>query len=569
MKRNGQLKKISAKSKIFDKLLSYFAAAKSTYFIHHNVIIMKYFVSLCLILFFSSSIAYTQHTKYWIFFKEKDTHSYDYRKVLSEQTIANRTLLKLPLYQYSDIPVNTNHIAILEKDGVTIQNISKWLNAVTAYLSNEQLQKIKQYSFVSHLRPVRYTLQAATVVQKPKVQYDAKTPPFRSVSYPNIQVEGKVFRDKNLTGKVRIGVLDGAFHGVRFNKYTTDLIANGQIRAYRDFVNPMNSNFFGDNPKRGITHGASVLMRIGGRKRKKHIGLAPDAEYYLARTEDSASEYRAEEDNWICGIEWLEGFGVRLVNTSLGYSDSFDKEEDKYKPEQMDGATALITQAASIAAKQKGMLLVISAGNEGHGSWRVISAPADAPEVLSIGAVTGAGFKMGYSSIGRKEVDYIKPNVSCYSMRGTSFSAPVITGFMACLMEYQPSLDYRQLIDVVQQAAHLYPFGNNHVGYGVPTASRALAIMDKTYKNNNEKIISKKTKQTIRLAEVGEDIRAGLFRFAGLFHKKDRKEVKDVAFIKLSKKMVIERPAGIRYTTVVLPNKVYEIEWVVQKDTNP
>ena len=64
--------------------------------------------------------------------------------------------------------------------------------------------------------------------------------------------------------------------------------------------------------------------------------------------------------------------GAHIINSSLSYS-TFDLGEGDYGPGDLDGQTALVTLAASLAA-DKGILVVNSAGNGGR---RGISAPAD------------------------------------------------------------------------------------------------------------------------------------------------------------------------------------------------
>jgi len=78
------------------------------------------------------------------------------------------------------------------------------------------------------------------------------------------------------------------------------------------------------------------------------IGSAPDASYWLLRSEDSQSEFPVEEDFWVEAIEFADSVGVDIVNTSLGYSD-FDDPLLSYRYEQMNGSTSLMTRAADKA----------------------------------------------------------------------------------------------------------------------------------------------------------------------------------------------------------------------------
>ena len=50
-------------------------------------------------------------------------------------------------------------------------------------------------------------------------------------------------------------------------------------------------------------------------------GPAYGAEFLLAKTEDITREVRAEEDDWVAGVEWGVARGATVVSSSLAYSD--------------------------------------------------------------------------------------------------------------------------------------------------------------------------------------------------------------------------------------------------------
>ena len=55
-------------------------------------------------------------------------------------------------------------------------------------------------------------------------------------------------------------------------------------------------------------------------------------------------------------------------------------------------------QASHVA--DKGMVLVCSAGNSGMGSWKKITPPGDAENVLTVGAIDKEAVLAPFSSIG-------------------------------------------------------------------------------------------------------------------------------------------------------------------------
>jgi len=290
------------------------------------------------------------------------------------------------------------------------------------------------------------------------------------------------------------------------------------------------------------------------------MGMATGSNYYLARTEDGNREFRGEEDTWIAAMEWMDSLGIRLISTSLGYAIKMDNPDDNYTQEQMDGKTTKISKAAKIATEEKGIFLVVSAGNEGgNPSWQIISSPADAEGVLSVGATKSETCeRIEYSSIGPAFLPYLKPNVSCYSPNGTSFSAPAVAGFVACLMQRAPSVSSKDLKKIIEKSAHLYPYGNNFIGYGIPKASIALKLLA----SPNQSFT------TTRLIEVhGNAYVVRISRQkkvnAVIFHKKNEIVVNNQMTMNFRKgKLRIRKPSpSVLRTTVSFQEEVVELVW--------
>ena len=258
-------------------------------------------------------------------------------------------------------------------------------------------------------------------------------------------------------------------------------------------------------------------------------------------------------------MEWMDSLGVRLINTSLGYAQGFTDPKENYLISQMDGQTSVISRAAQIAADKKGMLVVVSAGNEGDDpSWRIISTPADAQGVLSVGATNQRFWnRIGYSSIGPEYLSYLKPNVSCFSLYGTSLAAPVITGFAACLMQANPALNNKQLIQIIEKSAHLYPYGNNFVGYGVPLASRALGLVQNSAEASAtyaKEVKAEGLTFILKIPEAGDMV--------SLFHKKSPTHVLSQEIVRVRDgQLTLKRRDGETRTTVDLKNEVIEVIW--------
>jgi hypothetical protein len=210
------------------------------------------------------------------------------------------------------------------------------------------------------------------------------------------------------------------------------------------------------------------------------LGLATGSEFLLARTEIAAVEIHKEEVWWMMAVEWADKNGAHIINSSLGYG------AELYHPFHMDGKSAFITRAANMAAS-KGILVVNSAGNEGlDRKWTYsIIAPADADSVLSVGGIMPiSDLHVNFSSIGPTVDGRLKPNVVAFGWAnvavgnssiglsaGTSFSAPLVTGFAACAWQTNRNLNNIQLKTEIEHSGDLYPYFDYDHGYGIPQAS--------------------------------------------------------------------------------------------------
>jgi subtilisin family serine protease len=502
--------------------------------------------------------------KYWIFFTDKPAS-------INSSTDINDVADEI------DLPVSAEYQGRLQQTGVRIEARSRWFNAVSARLTDEQRTRIVRLPFVQTIQPIEPGIIitsaspdqsqsfAPGLIQGQMIEIGRGNPPKLAPVLNQIQAD--TFAKAGLTGRfVTVGVIDAGFFGADSSNALKPVFSRGGVRAVRDYVNQPRfaTDLLHTLETTADFHGTEVLSAIAGFDpyNNRQYGLATDATFYLARTDAGNREFRGEEDNWVSALEWLDSLGVRLVNTSLGYAKGFSNPKENYQPNQMDGHTSLISRAAQLASDKKGMLIIVSAGNEGDDrSWRIISTPADAQGVLAIGATNNRLWnRIGYSSIGPEPLPYLKPNVSCFSLYGTSLSAPVITGFAACLMQARPDLTNKQLMDVIQKSSHLYPFGNNYVGYGVPQASRALALL-KNYPTDSLQLPETARQvsargQTLVLPVTTTD------KVVSVFHKKDAIRVLQQAEIKvLNGKITLKRLPNEARTTVDLKQTVVEVIW--------
>jgi subtilisin family serine protease len=181
--------------------------------------------------------------------------------------------------------------------------------------------------------------------------------------------------------------------------------------------------------------------------------------------------------------------------------------------------------------------------------------PADAEEAISVGATYLEAWQhAAYSSIGPDKLPYIKPDVAAFSLLGTSFSAPVITGAVACLMERFPNRKPREYADALRASGHLHAVPNTYLGHGVPSLPRAAQALDGTLQQTEPERLSARGQILVSLPNEEAVV---------VFHKKDIRNVLEQQVLHTPKAgpTTVVRPQGAAYTTLATQQKVWEIEW--------
>jgi len=438
---------------------------------------------------------------------------------------------------------------------------SEWLNASSVNLTDSTFRLLRVKLSDLKLQKAGNLTQNAT-----------KITPAETLSYALDQIRGEYIRMLGLTGKgVKIGIIDGGFLNAPNYDNLGHFFKNKLVANYKDFITPDLAPYNGDS-KLDDQHGTEVWEMLGGYSNEKKItyGLATGATYFLARTDHGAGEKRIEEEYFIEALEWMYKQGVRLINTSLGYTNGYDNDAENYTPNQMNGSSA-IARATQIAIEEKGMIVVGAAGNEGDLAWKVINTPADARDVIAVGASKNTLLdKMDYSSIGPEFLDYIKPDLTCFSATGTSFAAPVITGLIACMLEYNPDLTQEEIRFTLIKSCSLYPYGNNYLGYGNPNAQKIARILVEGSEVSSDviKVIVPPRKNFFSKLFKNQQIASHKYKIRPgdnsvvIFHKYDQwKVIQRKIIIPDKKKMAVTPTEKTTQTTVIVGNKIFELIW--------
>ncbi len=421
---------------------------------------------------------------YRIYLTDKEGSPYSLERpsrFLSRRSVERRKRQSLPL-DSTDLPVSPSYVQQLQRLGATIIGKSRWQNTLLISLNDSAV--MRHYRKLPFIRSCRLVWQAPDSIT-PTAQRSKYQEEFDTYHYTEGQPYGKSYEQINaLQGQrlhqmgmrgegMMIAVIDGGFKNVdripAFEKI--------DIRGNRDFVSPPSPSIFAETD-----HGTKVLSAMAVEVPNYYIGSAPQACYWLLRSEDQQTEQEVEEDYWTMAAEFADSVGCDLINSSLGYNE-YDHPYMTHALWHLDGKTAFISRTASMLAS-KGIILVNSAGNSGMGPWKKIGVPADADHILTVGAITAEEphHIAPFSSVGPSQDGRVKPDVvaigapvflingrgSLMQDMGTSFSTPIVCGLMACLWQALPHLTAEELIQLIRLTASNNEHPDNIYGYGVP-----------------------------------------------------------------------------------------------------
>ncbi len=436
----------------------------------------------------------TNPRHYWIYLNQRTAADLSPQALgISERAMKRRAKV-LPvdrLIDKFDYPISQAIIDQIRSTGARIRTMSRWLNAVSVEATDQQLRSIAAVPSVVSTVPV-FNL----VFRKPEFAAPPSLPHYPRLQKGTTLGYGQSFDQLNninivalhsmgiIGSGVMLGMLDDGF-----NNHTTHVVLkNIHVVAEYDFVQQDSNTSLapGEYIEEGI-HGAGTLSSIAGFDNGTLIGGAYGVSVILAKTEIDSVEIHQEEDNFVAGLEWMERLGADIASCSLGYRD-FDTSTYSYLYTQLDGHTAIVSKAATVAA-QKGVLLVTAMGNEGQATGRdsfllgTILTPADADSIVSVGAASLDGSALasfsgtGPTTDGRTKPEVVAPGINVFwafgnstniywNVNGTSAATPLTASAAALVLSAHPEFTPMQVRQALMSTA--IPLSASYPSFDVP-----------------------------------------------------------------------------------------------------
>jgi serine protease AprX len=264
---------------------------------------------------------------------------------------------------------------------------------------------------------------------------------------------------------------------------------NQRVAKFVDFVNgralPYDDNGHG-------SHVAGTILGNGADSYGQKSGIAPDASLVALKVLDQNGQGKIS--NIIAALNWVAlnatTYKIRVVNLSVGATI-----KESYRTDPLTLATKALTD--------RGIVVVAAAGNlgknaAGHAQYGGITAPGNAPWVLTVGASSTQGtltraddVMATYSSRGPTFLDWsAKPDLvapgtgtvslavpgstfyttkapylvpgthgglAYLALSGTSMAAPVVSGTVALMLQANPTLTPNLVKGILQYTAQTYP----------------------------------------------------------------------------------------------------------------
>ncbi len=433
------------------------------------------------------------NARVWVFFTDKGIlDQSSYKEAISKVVIsAKRKLRKLKAgidkITFAELPVPDEYINQIKSLGAVHRTTSKWLTAASFDIPFDLLDEISLLSFVSEIKPVATYKRDASPFPESKIDPQRKSQSvdggidYGIATGQLFQINVQEAHDKGFDGTgVTLAIFDTGFRKSH-EAFAQHFLDNRVLDEYDFVFDDGNTSNEPEDFSSQWNHGTYIWSVSGGGKFGQMVGPAYKANFLLAKTEDVGSETIVEEDNWMNAVEWADSLGADVITSSLGYSNWYSYAD-------YDGETAITTIAANLAVSF-GIVVCNSMGNSGPEAG-TLTAPADAFEILAVGAVNSAGTLASFSSRGPTFDGRMKPEVcargvstaaasassdnSYANVSGTSLSTPLVAGAAVLLVQARPTLPPQIIREALMNTADNADLPDNNYGHGVINLGKAL-----------------------------------------------------------------------------------------------
>jgi subtilisin family serine protease len=491
--------------------------------------------TLLLLLLLAFNLGFSQEDA-WVYFTDKPdaaTYLANPLTMLTQRSLDRRAAQGIALNN-TDVPIAQTYIdQVTASTGITVMAKSKWLNALHVRGTQTDIQALASLSFVSSIEFANQALNARLSSNASNNSINKNMNVEVTFNYGTsanqIQMlNGHLLHQQNHTGAGKIiAVLDSGFQNVDVASPFQRLFTNNLILGGYNYVNQSTNVYDLHN------HGTMVLSCMGGYVDGQLVGTAPDAQYYLFVTEDVTSENPVEESYWVEAAEEADRLGVDVITSSLGYF-GYDNPNYSHTYSQMTGNQAFASRGANIAFS-KGIVVIASAGNSGSSAEPHIGTPAEATNVLAVGAVKADETYATFSSIGPSFDGRVKPDVmaqgqasvvsntsgNIVTANGTSFSGPIMAGTITSFWSAVPNLTAVEVVQFVKESSDRFSLPTNQYGYGIPDFQLALtnALSSESFEKNVFLVYPNPVSTTVSVKIPNESVNSVFYLYNNLGQK--------------------------------------------------
>ena len=396
----------------------------------------------------------------------------------------------------SEVDISQKRVrAFLDANALSYQSFFV-VNAIRIYLPSQMLQQLEGFSEIAKVLPnlpihASFPVETSNSYSKSAIEWGIDKIGARDFWDLSIKGKGVVVGGQDTGYDWSHPALQGSYRGNNHPFTTHDYHWHDAIHA----VHPQNSDtlnpcgFNSNQPCDDNNHGTHTMGTMTGLDGLNQIGLAPEAQWIGCRN---------MERGWGLPSTYIECFEWFLAPTNLqGLDANPDLSphviNNSWSCPTIEGCVPSNFEAMRVAVsnlRQAGIVVIVSAGNEGPACGSIATPAAIFDASITVGATNVLDSMAAFSSRGPVTIDasnLMKPDIcapgvnirSCVpdsqyaNYNGTSMAGPHVAGAIALLISANPEWagKVEWLEELIKFTAK--PIGINQVcgnisGYDVP-----------------------------------------------------------------------------------------------------